>query len=111
MMPTLSCLCGTPSLPFQRDGALAAIPQPEHVAPRACRVDEGRAAVGEAAVVQVLQLTLLDAELDPVLGRVDDLAQRGERLEAPGVERLAGQHVTLHDIVLVVPRGDAVAVP
>ena len=50
-------------------GALVAVPEPEHVTPptllRRARVLEGGPAVRELTVVEVLELALLDAELDP----------------------------------------------
>src|SRR6266436_6491421 len=90
-------------------GALVAVPEPQHVtAPtllRDFRVLEGGPAVRELPVVEVLELALLDAELDPARGIVHDRAHRVERLPALVVERGGGQPLAVDDVVLVVTRG------
>src|SRR3984893_14360674 len=90
-------------------GALVAVPEPEHVTPptllRRARVLEGGPAVRELAVVEVLELALLDAELDPAGGIVHDRAHRVERLAPLVVERGGGELLAVDDIVLVVASG------
>src|SRR5258707_13284080 len=90
-------------------GALVAVPEPEHVTARTllrgARVLEGGPAVRELPVVEVLELALLDAELDPAGGVVHDRAHRVERLPAKVIEGGGGQLLAVDDVVLVVARG------
>ena len=74
------------------------------------RVFEGGAAVGELAVVEVLELALLDAELDPARRVVDDLPQSRERVPPLVVQLVPGQTISVDDVVLVVARGQRAVV-
>src|SRR5678816_2330582 len=86
-------------LPVDVERAFLAVPQPQHVAnlPGLSRVPERGAAMGDLPVVEVLELALLYAELHPLLGRVDDLAEGGERVGGLGVERLASELLPIDD--------------
>src|SRR5262245_10092310 len=111
----VSRLTGTSSsgaLPVDVRSAFLAIPEPQHVAsaPGLGRVPERRAAVGDLAVVEVLELALLDAKLHPALPRVHDCAQGREGVGALGVERLRGEPLAVLDVVVVVARGERPAV-
>src|SRR5690242_21382772 len=90
-------------------GALVAVTEPQHVTAPAllgrARVLERGPAVRELAVVEVLQLPLLDPELDPRGLVVHQRAERRERLPAEVVERLARKPRAVDDLVLVVARG------
>src|SRR5262245_46861016 len=111
----VSRLTGTSSsgaLPVDVRSAFLAVPQPEHVAgaPGLGRVPERRAAVGDLAVVEVLELALLDAELHPALPGVHDFAEGREGIGALRVERLRGEPLAVLDVVVVVARGERPAV-
>lgn len=77
---------------------------------RVRRVVELGPAVSEQPIVQVLQLSRLDAELGPVRGGIHHFAHRGQGVTAHLVERLAGQCIALDDVVLVVAGGERAAV-
>src|SRR5262247_2146990 len=84
--------------------ALVAIPEADQVALalRLLRVAERRPAVGEEAIVQVLELALLDGELDPAAGCVEDGAHGPDGLVAGLVEGLALELLGVRDEGLVV---------
>src|ERR1700694_4200061 len=88
---------------LEMPGALIAVPEAEHVAslPRA-RVHEGGPTVRELAVVQVLELALLDPELAQAGGIVHDLPHGLERPGALVVELHARELGTVAHVVLVV---------
>src|SRR5512147_1070477 len=94
-------------------GAFVAVSEAEHVASpallRRARVPDGGPAVRELAVVEVLQLPLLDAELDPAGLVVHQRAKRRERLSTEIVQGGAGQPMAVDDVVLVVARGEDAA--
>ena len=62
------------------------------------------AAVRDLAVVDVLELAAREAELEPALGRLDDLAERGERCNTHLVEHRTLQRIALVHVVVVVAR-------
>src|SRR5262245_50125160 len=70
------------------------------------RVHEVGAAVGELSVVDVLDLSALDGELDPELGRTHDVPHRVKRLLPLAVKRFSGQNGPGLDQSLVETRGE-----
>src|SRR4030095_241322 len=93
--------------------ALVAVPETDEVALALglLGVAERCPAVGEEAVVQVLELTALDNELDPVRGRVHDGAHRVEGVAALLVDALALELLGIPDEAVIVAAAETARRP